>query len=73
MNYDDAKKKFDEEVEREGVRLLVDSMAEMHVLTTEVDFVEDDVRSEFVFRNPNASGTCGCGESFTTEGDEFKK
>jgi len=73
LNYDDAKKKFDEEVEREGVRLLVDSMAVMHVLNTEMDFVEDDVRSEFVFRNPNASGTCGCGESFTTEGDEFKK
>lgn len=73
LNYDSAKKKFDEEVEREGVRLLVDSMAVMHVLNTEMDFVEDDVRSEFVFRNPNASGTCGCGESFTTKDDEFKK
>lgn len=73
LNYDDAKKKFDEEVEREGVKLLVDSMAVMHVLNTEMDFVEDEVRSEFLFRNPNASGTCGCGESFTTNEDEFKK
>ena len=37
LNYDDAKKKFDEEVEREGVRLLVDSMAVMHVLNTELN------------------------------------
>ncbi len=73
LNYDDAKKKFDEEVERDGVKLLVDSMAVMHVLNTEMDFIEDEVRSEFLFRNPNASGTCGCGESFTTNEDEFKK
>jgi iron-sulfur cluster assembly accessory protein len=73
LNYDDTAKKFDEIVEREGVRLLVDSGAVMHVLNTEMDFVEDEVRSEFVFRNPNASGTCGCGESFTTKDDEFTK
>ena len=73
LNYDDTKKKFDEEVERDGVRLLVDSMAVMHVLNTEMDFVEDEVRSEFLFRNPNASGTCGCGESFTTKEDEFTR
>lgn len=36
----------------------------MYVVGTRMDFVEDEIRSEFVFENPNASGTCGCGESF---------
>ena len=39
----------------------------MHVLGTRMDYIEDKLRSEFVFTNPNAKGTCGCGESFTTE------
>lgn len=74
LNYDVEKKRFDEEiVTSDGVRLLIDAGAVMHVLGTRMDFVEDDVRSEFVFMNPNASGTCGCGESFTTAMDEFKK
>lgn len=39
----------------------------MHVVGTIMDFVEDEISSEFVFHNPNATGTCGCGESFTTK------
>lgn len=73
LNYDTEKKRFDEEVRLDGVRMLIDAGAIMHVLGTRMDYVEDDVRSEFVFVNPNASGTCGCGESFTTASDEFKK
>lgn len=67
LNYDDTKKKFDEEVDADGVKVLIDASALMHVLGTKMDYVQDDIRSEFVFINPNASGTCGCGESFTTE------
>jgi len=37
----------------------------LHVIGTEMDFVENDVASEFVFNNPNSKGSCGCGESFT--------
>lgn len=76
LNYDSTKKKFDEEVdysEPYGVKMLVDAGAIMHVLGTRMDYVEDDLRAEFVFVNPNASGTCGCGESFTTQSDEFKR
>lgn len=65
LNYDDEKKKFDEEVEQHGVRVLVDAKAVMHVVGTRMDYVDDDVRSEFVFQNPNSKGSCGCGESFT--------
>jgi iron-sulfur cluster assembly 1 len=71
LNYDVEKKRFDEEIQMDGVRMLIDAGAVMHVLGTRMDYVEDDVRSEFVFINPNASGTCGCGESFTTASDEF--
>ena len=44
--------------------MIVDSKALMVLVGTEMDFIEDDIRSEFVFRNPNSKGQCGCGESF---------
>lgn len=66
LNYSDEKGKFDEVVEDKGVKLLIDPAALMHVLGTKMDYVEDKLRSEFVFINPNAKGSCGCGESFTT-------
>jgi len=36
----------------------------MHVIGTEMDYVEEKLSSSFVFSNPNIKGTCGCGESF---------
>lgn len=68
LNYADEPQRFDELVETNGVKVLIDAGALMHVLGTTMDYVEDRIRSEFVFRNPNATGTCGCGESFTTGG-----
>ncbi|EFN52648.1 hypothetical protein CHLNCDRAFT_14993, partial [Chlorella variabilis] len=65
LNYADSKGRFDEVVEQEGVKVLIDPGALMHVLGTKMDWVEDRLRSEFIFVNPNAKGTCGCGESFT--------
>jgi iron-sulfur cluster assembly protein len=68
MNYADEsdKGKFDEVVthEESGVKVIIDPGALMHVIGTKMDFVEDRLRSEFVFENPNAKGECGCGESF---------
>mmetsp|Transcript_9247 Transcript_9247/g.15880 ORF Transcript_9247/g.15880 Transcript_9247/m.15880 type:complete len:127 (-) Transcript_9247:239-619(-) len=64
LEYADKKNNLDEIVEEQGVKLFVDSKALMHVLGTRVDFVEDDMKAEFVFENPNAKGLCGCGESF---------
>ncbi|KAL9545379.1 hypothetical protein MBANPS3_007171 [Mucor bainieri] len=51
--------------ETRGVTVLVDSKALLTVLGSEMDYVEDALSSQFVFRNPNVKGTCGCGESFT--------
>lgn len=47
-----------------GARLFIDSKAQLTLLGTEMDFVESKLSSEFVFHNPNITGTCGCGESF---------
>ncbi|OWM64060.1 iron-sulfur assembly protein IscA-like 1, mitochondrial [Punica granatum] len=66
LNYADEKGKFDELVEDKGVKILIDARALMHVIGTEMDFVDDKLRSEFVFINPNSKGQCGCGESFMT-------
>jgi iron-sulfur cluster assembly protein len=43
----------------------VGSKALLHVIGTEMDYVEDDLQAGFVFNNPQAKSTCGCGESFT--------
>jgi len=46
------------------VKVFVDPKAVMYLVGSVMDFVEDAVRAEFVFQNPNAKGACGCGESF---------
>lgn len=47
-----------------GVRILIDSKAQLTLLGTEMDYQTDKLASEFIFNNPNIKGTCGCGESF---------
>jgi len=64
LNYADEAKKFDEVVEDKGVKVIVDPRALMSIIGTKMDFVEDRLKSEFVFINPNSKGQCGCGESF---------
>ncbi|KAK8492337.1 hypothetical protein V6N13_035190 [Hibiscus sabdariffa] len=68
LNYADEKGKFDELIKDKGVKILIDPKALMHVIGTKMDFVDDKLRSEFVFINPNSKGQCGCGESFMTTG-----
>ena len=64
MNYAREAGKLDEVVEDRGVRVIVDHRALMFLIGTEMDYSESDIRSEFVFNNPNSKGECGCGESF---------
>jgi len=63
---------FDEKVEdgdssivNQGVTLLVDPMSVQYLMGAEIDYKEDLQGAQFVIRNPNASTTCGCGQSFT--------
>jgi iron-sulfur cluster assembly protein len=64
MEYADEKKVTDAVVELEGATILIDPKATMFIFGTEMDYVESQLESGFVFRNPNEKGRCGCGESF---------
>ncbi len=54
----------DEVIEDKGVKLFIDPGAIMYLLGTEMDYKKDDFSSSFVFKNPNETERCGCGESF---------
>lgn len=54
----------EEVVDSAGVKVVIEPMAVMYVLGTELDWVEDKLGAQFVFRNPNEKSRCGCGESF---------
>merc|ERR1719436_7984 len=67
MDYTDKVNKLDEVVDTpEGVKVIVDSQAVMFLVGTEMDFVTNEVGTEFVFNNPNKKSECGCGQSFST-------
>ncbi|CAG5027358.1 unnamed protein product [Parnassius apollo] len=65
LDYATIKDKLDEEVKQDGVTIIIDKKAQLTLLGTEMDYVEDKLSAEFVFNNPNIKGTCGCGESFS--------
>lgn len=54
MDYARSINKMDEVVNDKGVRLLIDAKALMFVVGTEMDYVTSDIKSEFVFNNPNS-------------------
>ena len=64
LEYADEANEFDDVVEHQGVTVFVDPKATMFIVGTEMDFVDDKLKSGFVFNNPNEKGKCGCGESF---------
>jgi len=55
----------DQAFEIDGVPVIVDAKSLPLVDGTEIDFQRQGLNASFVFRNPNATGECGCGESFT--------
>jgi iron-sulfur cluster assembly protein len=63
MDWATAIGRFDEVVEKNGARVIVDPKAVMYLLGTEMDYVVSKLASQFVFNNPNQKGACGCGES----------
>lgn len=64
LDYAMGKEGGDEMVVQDGVTVFIDKKAQLSILGTEMDFQESKLAAEFVFNNPNISGTCGCGESF---------
>ncbi len=61
----DKKKDADDEFEFEGVRIVMDRKHGMYLLGMEIDFKDGLDARGFIFNNPNATDTCGCGESFS--------
>jgi iron-sulfur cluster assembly protein len=66
MHFADKVTDRDEVVRDEDVTVIVDPKALMTIVGTEMDYQHNKLKSEFIFTNPNATGTCGCGESFST-------
>ena len=64
MEYTKEVKPNDEVIEDKGVKLFVDPGAIMYLLGTEMDYKKEQFSSSFVFKNPNETERCGCGESF---------
>jgi iron-sulfur cluster assembly protein len=65
MDYVAAPEKFDEVVEDKGVQIVVDAKAVLFILGSVVDYETTLLHSKFVFKNPNQTDACGCGESVT--------
>jgi len=65
VNYADVVEDADNVFEDHGVKVVVDSESLALIDGTEVDFVKEGLNEAFRFRNPNISGECGCGESFS--------
>jgi iron-sulfur cluster assembly protein len=61
---EDAKADADEELESNGVKILIDDKSLLYLDGTEIDFRDEVMGRGFVFKNPNATSTCGCGSSF---------
>ena len=54
----------DEMIEDKGVKVFIDPSAIIYLIGTEMDFKKEEFSSSFVFKNPNETERCGCGESF---------
>lgn len=63
MTWADSVGKFDEIVEQDGARVIIDPQAVLYLLGTEMDYTADKLSATFVFNNPNQTSACGCGES----------
>ena len=64
MEYTKVANPNDEVIEDKGIKLCIDPSAVMYLLGTEMDYKKDEFSSSFVFKNPNETERCGCGESF---------
>jgi iron-sulfur cluster assembly protein len=64
VEYASERRQFEELIEYEGFSVFIDPAASMFLIGSEMDYQEGQFQTGFTFSNPNAKGTCGCGESF---------
>ena len=65
VDYVTEENAMDEKIETPGGVFYVDGASVLYLVGSTMDWSEDDFAAGFVFENPNATGSCGCGESFT--------
>lgn len=65
LDFDNQISETDKEIEDNGIKVVVDKKSYLYLVGTELDFSGGLNGKGFVFRNPNADRTCGCGESFS--------
>lgn len=65
LEFDDQMKEGDQVFEDKGIKIAVDKKSFLYLIGTELDYSGGLNGKGFVFNNPNASRTCGCGESFS--------
>lgn len=65
LNIEENSRQGDYILDEKGVRLFVDMFSAQYLNGVEIDYVSGVMGSGFTFRNPNATGSCGCGSSFT--------
>jgi iron-sulfur cluster assembly protein len=67
LQYADKIDPLDEVIEEKGVTILVEPKAVLFLIGSEIDYEVSQLAAKFVFRNPNETDACGCGESVTIE------
>ena len=65
LNIEEESRPNDNVIESNGVRMFVDMFSAQYLNGVEIDYVTNVMGSGFTFKNPNATGGCGCGTSFT--------
>lgn len=65
VDYISSANPLDERIETPGGLFFIDGASVLYLIGSTMDWVEDDFSAGFTFVNPNAKGSCGCGESFT--------
>jgi iron-sulfur cluster assembly protein len=65
VDYVNTANPMDERIDTPGGTLFIDGGSVLYLIGSTMNWVEDDFQAGFVFANPNAKGSCGCGESFT--------
>lgn len=65
LSFESAQKPNDQLLEFDGLKVFVDAMSNLYLQSVKIDYVDSLAGSGFKIENPNASGSCGCGSSFS--------
>lgn len=64
IEYAKAQEKFEEVIEAKGIVVFIEAKAIIYLLGSTMDYIDEKIKTGFIFTNPNSKGECGCGESF---------